>query len=56
MLKKGTVWRFVYEELKNFNLVKDSFIETYLSHLTFGYPFYLQTGASELGRGAELFQ
>ena len=56
LLKKGTQWKFGFEELKHFNRVRESFTEQYLSHPQFDRCFYLQTDASKLGLGAELFQ
>lgn len=56
LIKKDCPWRFGYEELKLFHAVRDSFTERYLSHPHFDQCFYLQTDASKVGLGAELFQ
>lgn len=56
LIKKDCLWRFGYEELKLFNAVRESFTEQYLSHPRFDQSFYLQTDASKVGLGAELFQ
>lgn len=56
LIKKDRTWRFGYEELKLFNAVRESFTEQYLSHPHFDQSFYLQTDASKVGLGAELFQ
>jgi len=56
LIKQGVPWKFGEEELKMFTRVKQSFTEQYLSHPLFDQVFYLQTDASKLGLGAELFQ
>lgn len=56
LLKKNVTWRFGPDELKKFNAVKYAFTERYLSHPDFTKKFYLQTDASGVGLGAELFQ
>lgn len=56
LIKQGVPWKFGEEELKMFDRVKQSFTEQYLSHPLFDQVFYLQTDASILGLGAELFQ
>lgn len=56
LIKKGVPWRFGENEIKMFENVKNSFTEKYLSHPCFDKDFYLQTDASKLGLGAELFQ
>lgn len=56
LIKTGTPWRFGSAELEMFNSVKKSFTDQYLSHPMFDSEFYLQTDASKLGCGAELFQ
>lgn len=56
IIKKGEKWRFGKTELEMFENVKKSFTEVYLCHPCFDRPFYLQTDASKLGLGAELFQ
>lgn len=56
LIKKNTPWKFGYEELKLFNRIKESFTEKFLCHPNFDHVFYLQTDASKIGLGAELFQ
>lgn len=56
LIKTGIPWRFGSAELEMFNSVKKSFTDQYLSHPMFDSEFYLQTDASKLGLGAELFQ
>lgn len=56
LIKKGIPWKFGSEEVKLFNRVKESFTEKYLCHPKFDHVFYLQTDASKIGLGAELFQ
>lgn len=56
LLKKEVPWRFGSNERKQFDSVKDTFTERFLSHPDFNKEFYLQTDASCLGLGAELFQ
>lgn len=46
LLKKGTPWKFGFEELQHFDPVRKSFTELYLSHPQFDRCFYLQTDAS----------
>lgn len=56
LIKEKNVWKFGDTEIELFNMVKKSFTEQYLSHPFFDRPFYLQTDASKLGLGAELYQ
>lgn len=56
LIKTGVRWHFSDIEVDLFNSVKQSFTEKYLSHPNFDQDFYLQTDASILGLGAELFQ
>lgn len=56
LIEKGKTWHFGQTELEMFNSVKMAFSEIYLSHPDFNSVFYLQTDASILGLGAELFQ
>lgn len=55
LIKKSTPWKFDSEELKSFQLVKESFTENYLCHPQLDRRFYLQTDASKTGLGTELF-
>lgn len=56
LLKKGTPWRFNEEDVANFNSVKSAFTARFLAHPDFTSEFYVQTDASHLGLGVELFQ
>ncbi|CAI6372039.1 unnamed protein product [Macrosiphum euphorbiae] len=56
LLKKGVPWQFTENDLSNFNSVKSAFTERFLAHPDFNSDFYLQTDASNLGLGDELFQ
>lgn len=56
LIKKDRKWQFGDAKLKLFELVKGSFTKQYLSRPLFDRPFYIQTDASNLGLGAELFQ
>lgn len=55
LIKPKNVWKFGDEELKLFDILKKAFTEQYLAHFCFDRPFYLQTNASKLGLGAELY-
>lgn len=54
--KTGVAWRFGPNELELFESAKQAFTEQYLSHPDFQQDFYIQTDASKLGLGVELFQ
>jgi hypothetical protein len=56
LLKKGVPWRFTEIDVAHFNSVKSAFTERFLAHPDFTSEFYLQTDASHLGLGVELFQ
>lgn len=56
LIKKDVPWRFGDKEKVIFNSVKAAFDERFLSHPDFKSDFYLQTDASHVGLGAELFQ
>lgn len=55
-LLKNKVWIFNEENRVQFDLIKSTLGNHVLSHPDFSLPFYIQTDASKLGLGAELFQ
>uniref|UniRef100_A0A2S2NNN8 RNA-directed DNA polymerase n=1 Tax=Schizaphis graminum TaxID=13262 RepID=A0A2S2NNN8_SCHGA len=56
LTQKNIPWSFGEEQLRQFNKIKQSFTERFLAHPDFNRDFYIQTDASKLGLGAELFQ
>lgn len=57
LLKKGVPWSFKNEEKIAYDKIKDAFsAQIALTHPDFNLPFCIQTDASLVGIGAELFQ
>jgi len=56
LTQKDTPWSFGEEQRRQFSKIKQSFTERFLAHPDFNRDFYIQTDASKLGLGAELFQ
>lgn len=57
LLKKNVPWSFKNEEKSCFNKIKNAFCnQVALTHPNFNRPFCIQTDASLIGLGAELFQ
>lgn len=57
LLKKGVLWKFGEKENIAFQQIKETLSNSIqLTHPNFNMPFNIQTDASLIGLGAELFQ